>query len=195
MTTGGGERPVNDRACRGRNEGAVPVGGSDEAVRSVGSGPLFVRPDVLCGTGRLLAVARARFRGPVRTLPENGGFRVTAPRKRTPRTDRRQPGSGLAGNGCFGCSGDAGVGRIGAGLRDAGLRCGVRFGERFRRVVAGEFERAGRMAALGLEPGRAAQPFADADDVVVARAEAFVGVLVGVAGLAEGRADPLRATR
>ena len=164
-----------------------PFPSEDRMKRSGANAPdrFFVRPDVLCGTGWLLArcpgpVFAVRS-GPCRRTADSGSQRLGSGRLGRIGGSR---GSGLAGNGCFGCSGDAGVGRIGAGLRDAGLRCGVRFGERFRRVVAGEFERAGRMAALGLEPGRAAQPFADADDVVVARAEAFVGVLVGVAGLA-----------
>ena len=51
------------------------------------------------------------------------------------------------------------------------------------RIAAGNFERARGMLPLGLQAGGFAQAFADADDVVVARAEAFVGVFVGVAGL------------
>ena len=46
------------------------------------------------------------------------------------------------------------------------------------------------MLPLGLQAGGFAQAFADADDVVVARAEAFVGVFVGVAGLVQRCADP-----
>ena len=51
------------------------------------------------------------------------------------------------------------------------------------------------MLALGLQAGRPAQAFADADDVVVARAEPLVGVLVGVAGLVERRADTFERSR
>ena len=58
------------------------------------------------------------------------------------------------------------------------------------RIAAGNFERARGMLPLGLQAGGFAQAFADADDVVVARAEAFVGVFVGVAGLVQRRADP-----
>ena len=62
-------------------------------------------------------------------------------------------------------------------------------------IAAGDFERARRMLALGLQAGRPAQAFADADDVVVARAEPLVGVLVGVAGFVERRADTFERSR
>ena len=50
------------------------------------------------------------------------------------------------------------------------------------------------MLFLGLQARRPAQPFPDADDVVVARAEPFVGVVIGVACLVQRRADPFERT-
>ena len=46
------------------------------------------------------------------------------------------------------------------------------------------------MAFLGLQARRFAQPFPDADNVVVARAKPLVGVFVCIAGLVERGADP-----
>ena len=45
-----------------------------------------------------------------------------------------------------------------------------------------------------MQARRPAQPFPDADDVVVARAEPFVGVVIGVACLVQCRADPFERT-
>ena len=71
------------------------------------------------------------------------------------------------------------------------FRRGFRCGEGRRVFVgSGGFERAGRMAFLGLQARRFAQPFPDADNVVVARAKPLVGVFVCIAGLVERGADP-----
>ena len=67
-------------------------------------------------------------------------------------------------------------------------------GDAWEVVLPGGFERARGVLFLGLQACRPAQPFPDADDVIVARAEPFVGVVIGVACLVQRRADPFERT-